>query len=361
MSAGADETTTYAYDANDRLQTESTSIAPPFQGGEGGVKFTIYGYNHTQQTSKEVFSDPSLAQSTQLSAVSFAYDWRGRLVEVETTTFTSGVASHRETVTYGYDSAGMRVSAIVAVDETADGTIDTIRETKFLVDSQNATGYQQTLRETTTDGAGNLVKTIDYVFGLDEISQTVVTYDAQGDIDTVRTDVFGHDGHDNVRVLLDAVAAVLTLNAVPQLFHYDAYGNLLNMPASAAGTALLANGDEFDARINLAYRDARWLSQTTGRFLSLDPFFGRNADPLSFNKYLYAHADAVNGIDPTGTMNLTVALARINIAFAIGAMNAITLATVHPDLFYFGFVKQLRISKICTATSTTSPMQLYTL
>jgi hypothetical protein len=32
----------------------------------------------------------------------------------------------------------------------------------------------------------------------------------------------------------------------------------------------------------------------------LDPFFGNLQDPLSFHKYLYAHADPINGYDPTG-------------------------------------------------------------
>jgi hypothetical protein len=36
----------------------------------------------------------------------------------------------------------------------------------------------------------------------------------------------------------------------------------------------------------------------------LDPFFGNISDPQSLHKYLYAHADPINGIDPSGLMTL---------------------------------------------------------
>ena len=43
---------------------------------------------------------------------------------------------------------------------------------------------------------------------------------------------------------------------------------------------------------------------TTGRFTSLDPYFGNTNDPQSFHKYLYTHADPVNNVDPSGLMSL---------------------------------------------------------
>jgi hypothetical protein len=47
---------------------------------------------------------------------------------------------------------------------------------------------------------------------------------------------------------------------------------------------------------------ARYYDPATGRFNRLDPFFGNLNDPLSLHKYLYTHADPVNGIDPSGLM-----------------------------------------------------------
>jgi RHS repeat-associated protein len=40
--------------------------------------------------------------------------------------------------------------------------------------------------------------------------------------------------------------------------------------------------------------------QSIGRFTSFDVFEGDPADPLTLHKYAYAHADPVNGMDPTG-------------------------------------------------------------
>jgi hypothetical protein len=42
------------------------------------------------------------------------------------------------------------------------------------------------------------------------------------------------------------------------------------------------------------------MNPLTGRFLSRDPEDGDPADPASLQKYAYADADPVNGIDPTG-------------------------------------------------------------
>ncbi len=41
----------------------------------------------------------------------------------------------------------------------------------------------------------------------------------------------------------------------------------------------------------------RYYDPSTGRFNRLDPFFGNLSDPQSLHKYLYTHADPVNGID----------------------------------------------------------------
>jgi hypothetical protein len=55
----------------------------------------------------------------------------------------------------------------------------------------------------------------------------------------------------------------------------------------------------------------------------MDPFAGFAADPMSLHKYIYAHANAVNGIDPSGYMTIQDAnLAVQNLAF--GAARAVS-------------------------------------
>ena len=45
---------------------------------------------------------------------------------------------------------------------------------------------------------------------------------------------------------------------------------------------------------------ARWMNPSTGRFHTMDAFEGRQTDPQSIHKYLYAADDPVNQIDPSG-------------------------------------------------------------
>ena len=51
---------------------------------------------------------------------------------------------------------------------------------------------------------------------------------------------------------------------------------------------------------DLVYMRARVYEPRAGRFLTPDPEPPRIREPLSLNPYLYAHADPINGSDPTG-------------------------------------------------------------
>ncbi len=45
---------------------------------------------------------------------------------------------------------------------------------------------------------------------------------------------------------------------------------------------------------------ARYLNPNTGRFQTMDTYEGNQSAPLSLHKYVYAHTDPVNRIDPSG-------------------------------------------------------------
>jgi RHS repeat-associated protein len=64
----------------------------------------------------------------------------------------------------------------------------------------------------------------------------------------------------------------------------------------------LYSGEQFDSKIGQQYLRQRYYDPATGRFNRLDPFFGNLNDPQSLQKYLYTHADPVNGIDPSGLL-----------------------------------------------------------
>jgi RHS repeat-associated protein len=83
--------------------------------------------------------------------------------------------------------------------------------------------------------------------------------------------------------------------------------------AENAGTSLLYAGEQYDSELSQYYLRARYYNPWSGTFNRMDPFAGNNQDPQSLHKYLYCHANPVNGIDPTGTSLLgTVVTATIN-------------------------------------------------
>ncbi|MEX0725017.1 MAG: hypothetical protein WD065_02025 [Planctomycetaceae bacterium] len=60
-------------------------------------------------------------------------------------------------------------------------------------------------------------------------------------------------------------------------------------------------------------------SPSTGRFDTLDPFYGNLQDPQSFHKYGYVHGDPVNMVDPTGMFSVAGMVSSIgNIGAQIG-------------------------------------------
>ncbi|MDR2440002.1 MAG: RHS repeat-associated core domain-containing protein [Planctomycetaceae bacterium] len=93
-----------------------------------------------------------------------------------------------------------------------------------------------------------------------------------------------------------------------ELYAFDAYGNAIGFDPTTALTEFLYSGEQFDSKIGQQYLRARYYDPATGRFNRLDPFFGNLNDPQSLHKYLYTHADPVNGIDPSGKFLIGLSL-----------------------------------------------------
>ena len=144
---------------------------------------------------------------------------------------------------------------------------------------------------------GEVKQHISYIIGLQRIAQIIT--DSQGN---QQEHYFTFDGHGSTRVLVDYIGAAV------QLYSFDAYGNALGFNPAEALTEFLYSGEQFDAKIGQQYLRARYYDPATGRFNRLDPFFGNHTDPQSFHKYLYCHADPINGVDPTGLFLCSVGL-----------------------------------------------------
>jgi RHS repeat-associated protein len=285
--------TTYNYDINDRLLNEVTNN-----------KTTIYGYDHTQQTSKKVTENSIL-----ISETTFGYDAQGRMSIV---TITS--RNRTEITKYKYGTDGIRVSAEHEVWE--DGELKLKTKTEYLNDPLNITGYSQVLKQTETNFISEEETVTTYVIGHQCISQIVVKNGTEQEY------YFTFDGHGSTRVLLNFAGAIA------QLYAFDAYGNAIGFDPSVALTEFLYSGEQFDSKIGQQYLRARYYDPTTGRFNRLDPFFGNLNDPQSLHKYLYTHADPVNGYDYTGLSMMTSVMSACSIGMKIAAAHPLITASI---------------------------------
>jgi RHS repeat-associated protein len=249
----------YQYDpGGNRLQRTST-VAP--------VPPASYSYDANDRLGMDTY-DADWNTITS-SGSTYGYDFENRLI-----------SQNAGAVTIVYDGDGNRVA------KTASGTT-----TKYLIDDRNLTGYAQVLEETFS---GTLQRV--YTYGLNRISQS----QASG------TSFYGYDGHGSVRVLTDAAGSVT------DRYDYDAFGNIISQVGSTPNVCLYS-GEQFDANIGLYYLRSRYYETDFDRFLSPDEWRGVQFDPRSFHRYLYALANPVNRIDPSGQFSLPELVATVSI------------------------------------------------
>jgi len=113
-----------------------------------------------------------------------------------------------------------------------------------------------------------------------------------------------------------------TSGTVSDTFTYDSYGVKLSATGSTPNDYQYT-GEQYDPSLGLYYLRARYMSPSNGRFWSMDSYAGQSTNPLSLHRYLYASANPVLRVDPSGHDDLT--LKNLMIAQAITG-TLITLA-----------------------------------
>lgn len=241
----------YTYDDNDRIQSEFDPVASAT---------TSYSYDDNGNT---------LERNKAGVFTTYTYDAENQL----STLVDSGA-----TTAYGYDDTGMRVS------KTDGGTNIT-----YLLDKNRP--YAQVLSEynsaASVDFNVNGTATVSYTYGDDLISQ-----ERGGN-----TSTYLYDGLGSTRLLIDQSGAVT------DSYLYEAFGGVLETMGSTPNDYLYT-GEQFDANSGFYYLRARYYNPILGRFHSLDTYLGRQFEPITLHKYLYANANPVRFIDPSGNMSL---------------------------------------------------------
>ncbi|TWT36616.1 tRNA(Glu)-specific nuclease WapA precursor [Posidoniimonas corsicana] len=309
-AALGDGSVVYDYDKNDRLLREQSghyelevfvADQTAFYQYDGPAPGVLDG---TVQTAKRVYAgdktdEPSLSLAT--STTTYEYNLRGRIAKVD----QDGVVYE-----YEYDDSGFRV-----VQSGPSG------KAIYVVDANNPTGYTQVLEE--QNASGNVTKT--YTLGHDVLVQA-----AAGAVYRLLA-----DGHGSTRTLLNITGAA---PAVSQLYAYTAHGEPIDLTGVAnyvtavanATTSLLYSGEQTD-RTGQQYLRARYYDPSVGRFNRLDPYAGNAQDPQTLHKYLYAHGDPVNLLDPTG-------LAASDYNLVTGTLAHLVFGLIFPKHDYGGDV-----------------------
>ena len=179
-------------------------------------------------------------------------------------------------------------------------------KTLYLIDESNHTGFAQILEEIAA-ASGALLKS--YLLGHDVLGQ----YDQTHGLLSLLS-----DGHGSTRQLVDALGVPVNAGGTPEVYTYNAYGELLQF-AGTPVTNLLYSGEQRDFSTTLDNLRARPYDFLTGRLLRPDPILGDTGDPQSLHKYLYVHADPVNNIDPLGLFSIS------SLGIGIGAISVLTV------------------------------------
>lgn len=270
-------TTTYVYDANDRLTSETTASGPL-------AGTTTYTHDAAGNM---------LTKDGPMGHVEYTYNDAGRLSEVR---------AGGDLVEYEYGADGLMVH------KTWTPAVGDATRWQYVWDTSQA--IPQTIEELSATGSGGYSVAATYVFGDGLVSET-----RNG---TTRYVI--QDGSGDTRALTD------TGGAITDTFAYDAWGSVIRQTGSTPATHLY-RGERLDPNLGFYYLRARWMDPTVGRFNQMDSYPGKDRLPASLHKYLYANADPVNLVDPTGhsAAGLGQQAAAIGIAAILAVSAKLTL------------------------------------
>ena len=119
------------------------------------------------------------------------------------------------------------------------------------------------------------------------------------------TSFYLFDGHGNTRMLADADGNIT------DTYDYDAFGNLTNKTGETENSYLYC-GEQYDGTTGYYYLRARYMNPEIGRFITMDTYQGTINDPVSLHKYLYAGANSVMNVDPSGNMFFPIVDASVD-------------------------------------------------
>jgi len=204
--------------------------------------------------------------------VNYAYDMRNRLSKA----YNGAALPENLSAEYTYDYSGARI------EKTEFGLPGAAKQTSFLIDDNNLTGYAQTFSE--SDSQTGEIETL-YVYGDDlycQVSTNATPLDTP--------EYFLYDGLGSTRSLTDHNGDIL------QSYNYRPFGEGIDLPSSLS-TNHLFTGEYLDSALDYYYLRARYYSPSMGRFTGYDPV--EDAANRT-HRYLYVAANPIILNDSSG-------------------------------------------------------------
>lgn len=293
---GGAQLTTYRYDTADRLSgtlrvegANGVDTNWTYDGADNRLTETVVTTGTGAGTITRGYSyDPrnQLRQVTDTAAgtTTLSYDPQGNLLQkVQGSDTTNFMWSARDLLSsvsrngtvlgrYASDHAGLRVSK-EALNPLQPGAPPRVLRTQW--DEENAVQDRDT--------SGTVIARYDFAGG-----SPVALWSAEDGNQLLHADALG-----------SIVATTATDGSVKSETLYDAWGN----PTTTTGTSankFAYTGHQADSETGLYYFKARYYDPSIGRFISHDPAQGKELEPESYHRYLYAYGNPLVYVDPDG-------------------------------------------------------------
>ena len=291
VNGGAEETTTYDYDLNDRLW----KVTYP-------DRTTTYSFDNLGNRSSERSVDLT---GNDLVNRGYAYDNRNRLTVIDDQLDPS------QSIAYGYDSNGNQIQR-TQTGTTLDFRYD-VRDQLLEVDHDGSQAWTfsfdyRGLRVAKWGADGLINYTYDQSSVLQQhsaLGEPVATY-RYGPDRLLATD---HHSQGLAFYHFDALGSIANLSDptgnVQNRYQYDAWGNY-RAQSGSQWNPFGFTGHEYDQETGLYYAKARFFDPEVGRFLTEDPAEPDLTSPPSLHRYLYAYGNPTYYTDPDGRETIDV-------------------------------------------------------
>jgi len=260
---------------------------------------------------------------------SYSYDENGNTLGKTVAGFTTSYSYSVKDKLVAMDNQNVTASYQYNIDGIRIAKIENSQAINFLVDQNR--DYAQVIAELDNTAT---VRT-SYTYGDDLLTQNRAG----------KTFTYHYDGLGSTRLLTDEVG----VNT--DSYNYEAFGETLNKTGTTKNSYLYT-GEQYDSNLDNYYLRARYYDQNIGRFTQQDTWMGSHSDPVTLNKYLYAHSSPSNYTDPSG--HFVGGISGLNATIGIGAILAVTSASNYSSFLGGGLANDLNDNDLSLSSTSTA-------